>query len=89
MLSDLLIPLFECVHRGRVHSVSILTVYRLSIVQNQHTVEQESVDEMEMVVQRPGMLLMDERDHATMVLEATDSTSVGSECSQCTLDRVK
>ena len=77
MLSDLTIPLFECVNGERVHSVFILTVYRLSIVQNQHTVEQESVDEMEMVVQRPDIISIDEQDHMTMVLEAADSTSVG------------
>ena len=61
----------------RVRAVFILTVYRLSIVQKQHIVEQESVDEMEMVVQSPVVLVVDDQDHGAMVLEAEDSTSVG------------
>ena len=37
----------------------IRTVYRLSIVQKQHIVEQETMDEIEMMEQRPEMLVVD------------------------------
>ena len=43
----------------RVRAVFILTVYRLSIVQKQHIVEQETMDEIEMMEQRPEMLVVD------------------------------